>query len=176
MRVVLWVISTTSVAVKSSFDLPVGEASHARREGRVARLPPFGQGRRSTSRCDVNANIDGGPMSARFNNRLTLETVFAHRMHHSRDCSLVKYGGVWEVDVDPVPMASLSEETSVVRPVRAAASGPCRCSRHSCWHMRECRSRGSVRIIREPAVGGVSNGSIVLCRECAAPTQRKRIA
>lgn len=78
--------------------------------------------------------------------------------------------------MDPVPLVLLDSDTPAVRPVRSAASGPCRCSRRSCWHMRQCHSRGIVRIFRVNPSGGESNFSIVLCRECAAPTQRKRMA
>jgi hypothetical protein len=63
-----------------------------------------------------------------------------------------------------------------VQPVRSAASGPCRCSRHTCWHARDCRSSGVIRILRISASTGESSSSVVLCRECAAPTQRNRVA
>jgi hypothetical protein len=75
-----------------------------------------------------------------------------------------------------------SEQTSTQlpvaprRPVRTAASGPCRCSRRTCWHARDCRSGGVVRILRASPTTEKTNCSVVLCRECAAPTQRMRMA
>jgi hypothetical protein len=75
-----------------------------------------------------------------------------------------------------VPRAQLGSAIPAVRPARAAASGPCRCSRRSCWHSRQCKTSGVVRISRVKASSGESNSSVVLCRECAAPTQRNRVA
>jgi hypothetical protein len=53
------------------------------------------------------------------------------------------------------------------RPLRTAASGPCRCNRHTCGHAGECHSGGVVRFLRNSRSKDVS--SVVLCRECAAP-------
>jgi hypothetical protein len=58
---------------------------------------------------------------------------------------------------------------------RTAASGPCGCARRSCWHQRQCRSNGIVRILRAPDPISELRSSVVLCRECAAPTQRQRV-
>jgi len=78
--------------------------------------------------------------------------------------------------MESVQKAQLTSAITPVRPVRAAASGPCRCSRRSCWHSRQCNSNGVVRISRVAASSAESISSVVLCRECAAPTQRNRVA
>lgn len=59
---------------------------------------------------------------------------------------------------------------------RMPASGACKCARRSCWHSRECRSSGVVRIVRAPVPEREARSSVVLCRECAAPTRRNRVA
>jgi hypothetical protein len=61
-------------------------------------------------------------------------------------------------------------------PGRLTASGPCRCSRHSCWHARNCNSSGVVRVFRKTSASEKPNSSVVLCRECAAPSQRVRVS
>jgi hypothetical protein len=73
----------------------------------------------------------------------------------------------------PLNIAAVPEQ---VTPTRSAASGPCKCARHSCWHSRECRSNGVVRILRAPVPERETRSSVVLCRECAAPTRRNRVA
>jgi len=78
--------------------------------------------------------------------------------------------------MDSVPKAQPAGAVPAARSVRAAASGPCRCNRKSCWHSRQCNSNGVVRISRVAATGGGVISSVVLCRECAAPTQRNRVA
>jgi hypothetical protein len=78
--------------------------------------------------------------------------------------------------VDRIPLVPLDSDSRDVRPLRLAASGKCRCRRRFCWHMRECRSSGNVRILRSNIAGEDSNSWVVLCRECAAPTHRKRSA
>ena len=74
--------------------------------------------------------------------------------------------------------ASVSDisPASPAKAIRSAASGPCRCARRTCWHARECHSSGVVRIHRAPKVEGGLTSSVVLCRECAAPTRRQRVA
>jgi hypothetical protein len=59
---------------------------------------------------------------------------------------------------------------------RTPASGACKCSRTTCWHQRQCRSNGVVRILRVAKLNEDVGKSVVLCRECAAPTQRNRVA
>ena len=59
---------------------------------------------------------------------------------------------------------------------RTPASGACRCARHSCWHARDCKSSGVVRIQRAPKIDGGPPSTVVLCRECAAPTRRTSVA
>ena len=59
---------------------------------------------------------------------------------------------------------------------RRPASGPCGCARRTCWHQRTCRSNGIVKILRAPAKDSGRQSSVVLCRECAAPTRRNRVA
>ena len=61
-------------------------------------------------------------------------------------------------------------------PRRVPASGPCGCSRRSCWHHSQCRSTGVVRVYRATGAERQSTPSVILCRECAAPTQRTRVA
>jgi len=78
--------------------------------------------------------------------------------------------------MESVPKAQLGSANATIRPVRSAASGPCRCTRRSCWHSRQCNSNGVVRISRVVASSGKTVSSVVLCRECAAPTQRNRVA
>jgi hypothetical protein len=63
-----------------------------------------------------------------------------------------------------------------VKATRTPASGACKCARHACWHQKTCRSNGVVRILRAPDPGSDSRTSVVLCRECAAPTRRNRVA
>jgi hypothetical protein len=63
-----------------------------------------------------------------------------------------------------------------VKAVRTPASGACKCARNSCWHQKTCRSNGVVRILRAPVPGKEDRSSVVLCRECAAPTRRNRVA
>lgn len=70
-------------------------------------------------------------------------------------------------DISPVPPT---------KAVRTPAAGPCRCSRRTCWHAHDCRASGIVRILRAPKVEGGPSASVVLCRECAAPTRRQRVA
>jgi hypothetical protein len=70
----------------------------------------------------------------------------------------------------------LSNGASMVKATRTPASGPCGCSRHQCWHQRQCRSSGVVRILRAPDPVSERRSSVVLCRECAAPTQRQRVS
>ncbi|MGA2294785.1 MAG: hypothetical protein ABSG24_06120 [Acidimicrobiales bacterium] len=65
---------------------------------------------------------------------------------------------------------------SPVKAIRTPASGSCGCARRNCWHQRQCRSSGYVRILRVPAPDTEVRTSVVLCRECAAPTQRKRVS
>lgn len=59
---------------------------------------------------------------------------------------------------------------------RTPATGACKCARRTCWHQRQCRSNGAVRIIRAGEANEGDRKSVVLCRECAAPTQRYRVA
>jgi len=61
-----------------------------------------------------------------------------------------------------------------VKATRTPASGACGCARRLCWHQRQCRSKGVVRILRAPEPKKETRSSVVLCRECAAPTQRQR--
>jgi hypothetical protein len=63
-----------------------------------------------------------------------------------------------------------------VKASRSPATGACKCIRRLCWHQRECRSTGVVRVLRAPDQEGKNRTSVVLCRECAAPTQRNRVA
>jgi hypothetical protein len=83
-------------------------------------------------------------------------------------------------DLSLVPPEQASSVTSEVsnprKPIRRPASGPCGCARTSCWHQRGCRSNGVVRILRAPNPAKTFRPSVVLCRECAAPTQRNRVA
>ncbi len=78
-------------------------------------------------------------------------------------------------------MGDLHEATAIHWAERAGrtrqpASGPCGCSRRSCWHHAHCRSSGVVRVYREPQPNREFPPSVILCRECAAPTQRTRVA
>ena len=59
---------------------------------------------------------------------------------------------------------------------RSPASGPCTCTRRACWHSRDCRGSGVVRILRAPAFEGAPRAAVVLCRECATPSRRNRVA
>jgi hypothetical protein len=61
-----------------------------------------------------------------------------------------------------------------VKATRTPASGACGCARRSCWHQRQCRSSGVVRILRAPEPKKETRSSVVLCRECAAPSRRQR--
>jgi hypothetical protein len=74
------------------------------------------------------------------------------------------------------PRSDASEHKPVIKATRTAASGPCGCKRRSCWHQRDCRSHGVVRILRAPDPISELRSSVVLCRECAAPTQRQRVS
>jgi hypothetical protein len=74
-------------------------------------------------------------------------------------------------------MSMFAPEPSTLEPVKAtrtSASGACGCARRSCWHQRQCRSNGVVRILRAPDPKKETRSSVVLCRECAAPTRRQR--
>jgi hypothetical protein len=62
------------------------------------------------------------------------------------------------------------------RATRSPANGPCRCVRRTCWHTRDCRGNGIVRVLRVADPVGTPRTSVILCRECAAPTQRNRVA
>jgi hypothetical protein len=73
------------------------------------------------------------------------------------------------------PIEPSAGGTPTVRATRTPASGPCGCSRHHCWHQRQCRSSGVVRILRAPDPVSELRSSVVLCRECAAPSQRQRV-
>ncbi|MGC2174087.1 MAG: hypothetical protein WA614_01345 [Acidimicrobiales bacterium] len=68
------------------------------------------------------------------------------------------------------------EPSSPPKTIRRPASGACGCSRNSCWHMRGCKGSGVVRVMRAPDPAKTFRPSVVLCRECAAPTQRNRVA
>ena len=59
---------------------------------------------------------------------------------------------------------------------RTPASGPCACARRTCWHVRQCRGTGVVRVLRAVNSNGSTSSSVVLCRECAASTQRNHVA
>ena len=59
---------------------------------------------------------------------------------------------------------------------RSPASGACGCARRMCWHSRQCRSNGVIRILRAPKPDSDVRTGVILCHECAAPTQRARIA
>lgn len=76
---------------------------------------------------------------------------------------------------DLLAVARVSE-TPVVKPKRSAATGPCGCARHTCWHHRNCRNGGVVRITRDVKANATFAPSVILCRECAAPTQRTYVA
>jgi hypothetical protein len=67
-------------------------------------------------------------------------------------------------------------EPTPVKATRTPASGPCKCARNACWHQKTCRSNGVVRILRAPDPKTDARSSVVLCRECAAPTRRNRVA
>lgn len=75
-----------------------------------------------------------------------------------------------------VGVAASEVPTSPAKATRTPASGACRCARHSCWHARDCKSSGVVRILRAPKIDGGPTSSVVLCRECAAPTRRTSVA
>jgi hypothetical protein len=72
------------------------------------------------------------------------------------------------------PPDSRVSDPAPVKATRTNASGPCGCARRSCWHQRQCKSSGVVRILRAPEPKKEVRSSVVLCRECAAPTQRQR--
>jgi hypothetical protein len=76
----------------------------------------------------------------------------------------------------PSPPESVATSVSPVRAIRMPITGYCRCARHTCWHARECRSTAYVRIERAPKEEGAPSSSVVLCRECAAPTRRQSVA
>lgn len=76
-------------------------------------------------------------------------------------------------DIQP---AAPVKDSSPVTATRSPAAGACGCHRHFCWHQRHCRSNGVVRILRAPNPGTDIRSSVILCRECAAPTQRTRVA
>ena len=59
---------------------------------------------------------------------------------------------------------------------RRPASGPCKCARNTCWHQHQCKSNGIVKILRAAKTEDEERTSVVLCRECAAPTRRQRVA
>ncbi|MFI5035378.1 MAG: hypothetical protein ACHQFZ_04150 [Acidimicrobiales bacterium] len=67
-------------------------------------------------------------------------------------------------------------ETTPVTPIRRPASGPCKCTRRTCWHQHDCRASGVVRILRAVDPKKKTPSSVVLCRECAIPTRRNRVA
>jgi hypothetical protein len=71
---------------------------------------------------------------------------------------------------------SPSVDSEPVRATRTPATGSCGCVRRSCWHQRQCRSSGVVRILRVPEPDTDIRTSVVLCRECAAPTRRQRVS
>jgi hypothetical protein len=73
-----------------------------------------------------------------------------------------------------IPPERPVSEAAPVKATRTPASGPCGCARRMCWHQRQCRSSGVVRILRAPEPKKETRSSVVLCRECAAPTQRQR--
>ena len=77
------------------------------------------------------------------------------------------------MSIHPHPPAG---HPSTVKATRTPASGPCGCHRHQCWHQRQCRSNGVVRILRAPDPVTERRSSVVLCRECAAPTMRLRVS
>jgi hypothetical protein len=72
------------------------------------------------------------------------------------------------------PPEQPAQEPAPVKATRTPASGACGCARRSCWHQRQCRSSGVIRILRAPEPKKEIRSSVVLCRECAAPTQRSR--
>lgn len=76
---------------------------------------------------------------------------------------------------EPFSDASRLEPSTTVA-TRTAASGPCKCARNTCWHQHTCKSNGYIRILRAAKFEGETRTSVVLCRECAAPTGRKRVA
>ena len=67
-------------------------------------------------------------------------------------------------------------EPARITATRTPASGACKCARRACWHQKTCRSNGVIRILRAPDPGSETRSSVVLCRECAAPTRRNRVA
>ena len=75
---------------------------------------------------------------------------------------------------EPLSNSAYSGVTNL-RPTRLPAAGPCKCSRHTCWHQQHCKSSGSVKILRK-ADTEEERQYVVLCRECAAPTRRARVA
>ncbi len=66
--------------------------------------------------------------------------------------------------------------TSAVTSLRTPASGACRCSRRTCWHQGSCRASAVVRVLRAVGSPEAEPSSVTLCRECAAPTRRNRVA
>jgi hypothetical protein len=71
--------------------------------------------------------------------------------------------------------SSVPSKVTNLRPARLPASGPCKCSRHTCWHQQHCKSNGAVKVLRMADVEE-DRKYVVLCRECAAPTRRVRVA
>lgn len=84
--------------------------------------------------------------------------------------------GSGESSVSELQSVGAPEESPEPEATRRPASGPCGCARRSCWHRNQCRSSGVVRILRAPQPKKEFRSSVVLCRECAAPTQRNRVA
>ena len=76
----------------------------------------------------------------------------------------------------PTSSESAAATVPPVKAIRMPVTGYCRCSRHTCWHVRDCRSTAYVRVERAPKQEGAPSTSVVLCRECAAPTRRTRVA
>jgi hypothetical protein len=75
-----------------------------------------------------------------------------------------------------LPPSSSTRKAFASIATRTPASGACKCARQTCWHQRQCRSNGVVRILRAAKANEEVRKSVVLCRECAAPTQRHRVA
>ncbi|HEY1825095.1 MAG TPA: hypothetical protein VGG21_03945 [Acidimicrobiales bacterium] len=70
---------------------------------------------------------------------------------------------------------SAGSGVSPVRSVRLPGAGPCKCSRKTCWHQQGCRSTGAVKILRMADIEE-ERKYVTLCRECAAPSRRQRVA
>ncbi|HSN02972.1 MAG TPA: hypothetical protein VLS91_05770 [Acidimicrobiales bacterium] len=73
---------------------------------------------------------------------------------------------------EPAPTSRVPSVTAL----RTPASGACRCSRRSCWHQGACRASAVVRVLRAVDDPETDATSVTLCRECAAPTRRNRVA